>query len=156
MHLQIKASPGTTAENVRTVVDALAAAGINIEAIAPDFDPPHVRVLVRHRVPFNTADDADPFSRALEALRHADLEPTVVRATGLVDLPNKPAALKTAMDALEGEGHVLQSILVLPTGQANRAFVSFGVEGDVDDGWDAEGERLRAVIEDRVGLLPDN
>jgi hypothetical protein len=155
MHLQIKASPDSTAENMRKVVDALAAAGVNIEALAPDFDPPHVRVLVRHNNPYDRDDATDPFNRALDALRGVGLTPTVVRATDLVDLPNRPAALQTAMDALEGEGHELQSILVLPAGQADRALVSFGVAGDVDDGWDVEGERLKALVEDRLRLLPD-
>ena len=45
MHQQIKASPDDTATNVQRVVNALAKAGINIEALAPDFEPPHVRVL---------------------------------------------------------------------------------------------------------------
>ena len=72
MHQQIKASPDDTAENVRTIVDALAAAGINIEAIAPDFDPPHVRVLVKHKQPkWDPDDQDDPFNRALVALTAA-------------------------------------------------------------------------------------
>ena len=48
MHAQIKASPDDTAENVQRILNALADGGINIQAIAPDFDPPHVRVLVSH------------------------------------------------------------------------------------------------------------
>ena len=60
MHLQFKASPDDTAENIRRVVKALALHGINIEAIAPDFDPPHVRVLVQHHEPYNPANVQDP------------------------------------------------------------------------------------------------
>ena len=48
MHAQIKASPDTIAENIRAIVDALADKNINIEAIAPDFNPPHVRVLLQY------------------------------------------------------------------------------------------------------------
>jgi len=144
MHQQIKASPDTVAENIRAVVDALAAAGINVEAIAPDFDPPHVRVLVHH----------NKFDAAFDALVAADLEPTRVRAIEPVRMPNKPAALKTAMDALEEQGHVLESILVLPGAQGNSALVSFGVVGDADDnGWPDESDALRQFIEDELQNL---
>ena len=49
MHQQIKASPETTAENIRSSWTRSPRDGINIEAIAPDFDAPHVRVLVQHK-----------------------------------------------------------------------------------------------------------
>ena len=68
MHLQVKASPDDTADNIRRVVKALALDGINIEAIAPDFDPPHVRVLVRHDEPYDPGNAEDPLNRALAAM----------------------------------------------------------------------------------------
>ena len=140
MHAQIKASPDTVGENIRAVVDALAGAGINIEAISPDFDPPHVRVLVEH----------DVFDAAIDALQNASLEPTIVRCAELVRMPNKPTALKLAMDAIEGQGHTLESILVL----ANRGtdtLVSFGVAGVFEGSWDeAAADDLRDVIEAAV------
>ncbi len=144
MHQQIKASPDTIAENIRAVVDALAAEGVNVEAIAPDFDPPHVRVLVHH----------NKFDTAFAALEAANLEPTVVRAVEPVRMPNKPAALKTAMDTLEGQGHVIESILVLPGAQGNSALVSFGVLGNAEDaGWPDESDALRQFIEDELQNL---
>ena len=74
MHLQVKMSPDETAENIRRVVSALAEAGINIEAIAPDFDPPHVRVLVRHDHPYDPGNADDPLNRALAALTDEGLD----------------------------------------------------------------------------------
>jgi hypothetical protein len=150
MHQQIKASPEDTAENVRTIVDALAAAEINIESIAPDFDPPHVRVLVKHKPNFRPDDDTDPFNRALEALRGAGLEPEIRRSVEPVRMPNNPGALKTAMDTLESEEHVIESVLVLPGAQGNNAQVSFGVQGEVDDEWESEAERLQGLIEEAI------
>jgi hypothetical protein len=153
MHQQIKASPDDTAENVRTIVDALAAAEINIEAIAPDFDPPHVRVLVKHNPDYDPDDVDDPFNRALEALRGVGLEPEIRRSVEPVQMPNVPKALKTAMDTLESEQHVIESVLVLPGAQGNKAQVSFGVLGEVDDEWEAEAERLQGLIDQAIRNL---
>jgi hypothetical protein len=147
MHAQIKASPDTIAENIRAVVDALAARNVNIEAIAPDFDPPHVRVLLQHKNSLDTSSEPDPTIDAIDALTEAGLEPTLVRAVLPVRMPNQPRALKTAMDALEGQGHVIDSILVMPGSQGSKALVSFGVEGDLSDGWEAESRALRDIIE---------
>ena len=104
MHQQIKASPDTIAENIRAR-----------------------RRRARHCRDQHRGDRAGlrPAARAgarpaqqvrrrrLTALEAASLEPTIVRAVEPVRMPNKPAALKTAMDALEGQGHVIESILVL-------------------------------------------
>jgi hypothetical protein len=143
MHQQIKASPDTIAENIRAVVDALAEANVNVEAIAPDFDPPHVRVLVQHHA----------FDAAFAALEAADLEPSVVRSVEPVRMPNKPKALKTAMDWLEGQGHVIESILVLPGAQGNSALVSFGLAGVADNAWADESDSLREAVEDELQHL---
>ena len=144
MHQQIKASPDTIAENIRAVVDALAAKNVNIEAIAPDFDPPHVRVLVEHH----------SFDAAFAALEGADLLPTVVRAIEPVRMPNKPKALKAAMDWLEAQDHVIESILVLPGAQGNSALVSFGVVGDAGDlTWPDQANDLRQALEDELQNL---
>ena len=83
MHLQVKASPDDTAENVQRIVKALALHGINIEAIAPDFDPPHVQVLVRHHEPYNPANAQDPLNRALAAMSAEGLGPEL--KAGLLD-----------------------------------------------------------------------
>ena len=154
MHAQIKASPDTIAENIRAVVDALAAKNVNIEAIAPDFNPPHVRVLLQHKDSLDASNEPDPTIEAIDALTEAGLEPTLVRAVLPVRMPNRPKALKTAMDALEEKGHVIDSILVMPGAQGNKALVSFGVEGDMSDEWEAESEALRDFVEAALQKLP--
>jgi hypothetical protein len=151
MHQQIKSSPETTRENVWAVVNALAAAGINIEAIAPDFDPPHVRVLVKHNHPYDPNDPDDAFNRALAALVDAHMEPTVERSIELIQIPNEPAALQRAMEAIDGEDVTIASILVLPGAQDDKAVISFGVEGDTpDEAWAARSEELRAIVQNAV------
>ena len=149
MHQQIKASPDDTAANMRRVIGVLRSAHINIESIAPDFDPPHVRVLVRHNEPYDPNDATDPFNRALQALRDDGLDPTVVPSVELVAMPNVPGALQAAIDSLDGEGRTLDSILVLPSDNSGEALVSFGVRGDVD-GWEDEADRIRGVVQTAV------
>jgi hypothetical protein len=156
MHLQVKMSPDETAENIRRVVSALAEAGINIEAIAPDFDPPHVRVLVRHEEPsYDPGNADDPLNRALAALTNEGLEPEL-KAGLLVRMPNKPRVLKTALDRCASEDYVVESLLVLP-GQpsAGAAWVSLGVARATIDGWEEEAEALQRLIEEELEGLPD-
>jgi hypothetical protein len=148
MHQQIRGSPGDTASNIRSVVNALAKRGINVEAIAPDFDPPHVRVLVDHLDPYDPRNADDPFNQALDAMDEAGLAPEV-RSAVMVRMPNQPRALKAAIDRLVREGYVVESILVLPgepgPGLAN---VSFGIREAGIAGWDDDrAEELEAVIE---------
>ena len=154
MHAQIKASPDTIAENIRAVVDALAAGNINIEAIAPDFEPPHVRVLLQHKDTPGASDEPDPTIDAIAALTEAGLAPTLARAVMPVRMPNRPKALQTAMNAIEEQGHVIDSILVMPGAQGNNAQVSFGVTGDMFDGWEAESATLRDIVEAALKKLP--
>ena len=78
----------------------------------------------------------------------------MARAVLPVRMPNRPKALKTAMDALEGQGHVIDSILVMPGSQGDKALVSFGVTGDMSDSWEAESGALRDVIEAALKNLP--
>jgi hypothetical protein len=154
MHAQIKASPDTIAENIRAVVNALADRNVNIEAIAPDFNPPHVRVLLKHEHSPGSTDGPDPNIAAIDALTRAGLNPTVVRAVLPVRMPNRPKALQTAMDALESQSHVIDSILVMPGSQGGKALVSFGVAGDMSDDWEAQSEVLRDFIETALKNLP--
>src|SRR5690349_24330157 len=126
MHQQIKASPDDTAENVRRILNALSAANINIEALAPDFDPPHVRVLVNH----------DVFDEALKALSDEGLSPEVKSAV-LVTVPNQPKALKGAMEAIARRGLTVESVLVVPnSGQQHTVRVAFGIRQSGIPGWD--------------------
>jgi hypothetical protein len=154
MHQQIKASPDNTADNVRRIVNALAREGINIEAIAPDFDPPHVRVLVAHNDPFDPGDKNDTFNRALAALQDEGLQPEI-KSSLPVMVPNKPAALKTVMDRLARQGYKVESVLVLPeSGQQGAALVNFGVSRTTVEGWDAEADNVRELIENELSQLP--
>src|SRR5687767_7001411 len=100
MHQQIKASPDTVAENVQQILDALAERDVNIEAMAPDFDPPHVRVLVKH----------ENMAAAMLALSDAGLAPEPRSAITLT-IKNQPAALKKAMDNLAQRGLTVESVL---------------------------------------------
>ena len=155
MHLQVKASPDDTAGNVRRVVNALARRGINIEAIAPDFDPPHVRVLVRHGEPYDPANADDPLNQALTAMEEEGLTPEIKSAL-LVPMPNKPRVLKAALDRLTREGYEVESVLVLPgESSAGLARVSFGVARTTIAGWDEEADELKGRIEAELRGLPD-
>jgi hypothetical protein len=153
VHQQIKASPDSTSENMRKVVKALSNAGINIEAIGPDFQPPHVRVLVRHKEPYKANDASDPFNRALVALRGIGLDPTVVPSVELVSMPNVPTALQAAIDALDQQGRVLDSVLVMPDAAGGDALVSFGIDTTIDDAWPKEAERLGGLVQAAVNKV---
>jgi len=152
MHQQIKASPKTTAENIRNVVDALAAAKVNVEAIAPDFESPHVRVLVKHSEPYDPKDVRDPFNQALKAIAKVPggFKPTIVRAVEEVSMTNSPGELKIAMDTLEENNETIDSILVLPGGGQGEALVSFGVLGPVDEAWEKRASELQALIQQAI------
>jgi hypothetical protein len=156
MHQQIKASPDDIAGNIRRVVNALARHGINIEAIAPDFDPPHVRVLVQHADPYDSSNPDDPFNQALAAMEDEGLTPEIKSAV-LVSMPNKPRVLKAALDRLTRDGYSVESILVLPGGGAGGAAqVSIGVARTTIAGWDQEVGELQSRIEADLDSLPDN
>ena len=155
MHQQIRGSPGDTAGNIRRVVNALAKHGINIEAIAPDFEPPHVRVLVDHLDPYDPTNGDDPFNQALAAMEEAGLTPEI-RSAVMPTIPNRPRALKAALDRLTREGYVVESILVLPGEPApGSARVSFGISRTTIAGWDdAQADALEGRIQDDIDALP--
>jgi hypothetical protein len=148
MHAQIRASPNDTATNMRTVVDALAGDAINVEAIAPDFESPHVRVLVEHLDPFDTENADDPFNRALAAMTKAGLTPEPHAATTAM-LPNDPGALQTAIEVIEADGKRIEAILVMPGSPApGTANVSFGIGPSPVPDWDEDAaRRLAGLIE---------
>ena len=99
------------------------------------------------------AEGDDPTLAALDALTAAQLEPSVRRAILPVRMPNRPRALKTAMDALEAKDQVIDSILVMPGLQGNKALVSFGVEGEMYDGWEQDSAALRDYVEQALAGL---
>ncbi len=132
MHLQIRTSPDTTAGNIRTVLRVLARVEINIEGIGPDFEPPHVRLLVSH----------EAFDKALRVLEDADLNPETRPAVTLA-LPNSPGQLSGRLEELILKGYTPESVLVL-AGRDNegRTLVSVGVRETVPPDW---AERVIAL-----------
>ena len=148
MHQQIGGSSGDTADNIRRIVHVLAKAGVNIEAIAPAFDSPHVRVVVVHFDPYDPTNGEDPFNQALAAMEAEGMAPQI-KPSVLVSMPNTAGALKAALDRLSREGYAAESVLVLPGLDADgRAQVSFGVARTTIPDWDAESSRLEFVIGD--------
>ena len=141
MHAQIKASPDDTAENIQRILNALSAAEINIEAIAPDFDPPHVRVLVSH----------DDVNGAMAALSEEGLTPEIKSALGLT-IPDVPSALKKALDSIARRGFKVESVLTLGKSdqQQDKVKVSIGVAKTVIHGWDDEFDGIQAEIEQEI------
>jgi hypothetical protein len=154
MHLQIKGSPDSVDVNMRRIVDVLAQHGINIEAIAPDFDAPHVRVLVEHAEPYDPADANDTFNKALAALEADGIGPEAKAAVTL-RMPNKPRVLQAAMDRVTRAGHRIESVLVLPAGANGVAMVSLGVARGGVDGWGPAAHALQAQIEAELQALPN-
>lgn len=152
MHLQIAGSPGDTASNIRAVVTALAGAGVNIEGIGPDFNPPHVRVAVEHHEPYNPDDGEDPFNRALSAMEAAGFAPEIKPAI-TVTLPNQPGALRAVLNRLTRERYAAESILVLAVGNELVTRVQLGVAPTVLTGWDDESVRLMTVIQNELNGL---
>lgn len=153
MHLQLKGSPDDTASNVRRIVTALAKKGINIEAIAPDFDPPHVRLLVEHNDPYDPNNEDDAFNRAIAAMEEDGLEPEI-KSGLMLNVPNKPAALMTVLQGLTREGYTVESILVyVAECTPESVAISFGVSRTTIDGWDSESEALGSRIQEKLDAL---
>jgi hypothetical protein len=152
MHQQIKASPDPTRENIRRIVKALSDAGINIDGIAPDFDPPHVRVAVKHNHPYDPADATDTFNQALVVLRNAGFDPKV-KSSVLLSVANTPTALQTVFEQLEGRNHELESLVVLAGDGGNMAQLSIGLSRDSMDDWAEEEETLRGEIQPLLDLM---
>lgn len=140
MHLQIRTSPDTTVENIRTVLDVLARADVNVEGIGPDFEAPHVRVAVRH---------AD-WGRALDALKAADLDPAP-RAAVTFAIPNQAGQIAPLIERLIGEGYTLESLLVLASRANDRTLVSIGVREDIPRGWSEQTAIDLGGWDDRAG-----
>ena len=149
MHQQIRGSPDSTAGNVARIVNVLAAEGINILGIAPDFEAPHVRVIVGDSV----EEDHEAFDAALVALEKAGLAPQV-RPAVFLTVPNKPAALKVAIDRLTRQGYSVESILVLPgLPETGKAWVSIGVAQTIRLDWEDDSTALTNLINDELDGL---
>jgi hypothetical protein len=148
MHQQISGSPSDTKDNIRRIVTALAARNVNIEAIGPAFDSPHVRIAVKHNEPYDPTDENDAFNQALAAMEEAGLAPEI-KPSVVVDIPNRPGTLQAALGRLTREGYVPESILVLAGDcKDGIARISFGVGRTMIADWDQESDRLeRAILE---------
>ena len=133
MHQQIRTSPDSTAENIRRVVDVLAASGVNVDGIGPDFEAPHVRTVVSH-------EDLDT---ALGALRRAGLEPEL-RPAVTFSLSDAPGQLAASLEKLAGHGYGIESVLVLAGGDSGpgQALVSIGVRLPMPDDWEKTAAEL--------------
>ena len=154
MHQQIKGSPDSFDANKSRIENVLARAGIAIESIGPDVDPPHVRVLVKHAEPYNPADPNDTFNKALAALRQDGLAPEAKAAVTLT-MPNKPRVQQAALDRLARDGFVVESVLTLATGANGVKRTSFGIARGSVDGWGPEADALQRRLEKELKDLPD-
>ena len=101
MHQQVKTSPHDARGNLTAVVEALAGQSINIEAIAPDFEWPHIRTVVEH----------GQEGAAMEALQQAGLEPILLKAVAF-DLENTHGQLDGVLKQLRNRGYEIESLLV--------------------------------------------
>ena len=147
MHQQIRGSPDSIAGNIARIVNTLAEAGVNILAIAPDVDAPHVRVIVGEEV---GEEEGEAFDVALSAMAKAGLAPQI-RPAVLLSVPNNPTALKTAIDRLTRKGYAIESILVLPgEPEPGKAWVSLGVAQTIRPDWDADSSSLASEINDEL------
>lgn len=141
MHAQVKSSPHDARGNLALVVETLAGANIDIEAIAPDFEWPHIRTVVAH------GDEA----AAMEALRNNGLEPILLRAVPF-EVDNTPGKLQGILDGLKTRGYEVESVLLGAThGQNDRVRLSIGVKEPPDANWEAEAE---ALANDILGNVP--
>jgi len=153
MHQQIKGSPDDVASNIRGVLNALGKHGIDIRGIAPDFDAPHVRVVVEHKDPYDPGDPSDLFNQAIAAMEEEGMAPEVKPAL-LLKIPDKAGSLRAALSRLAREGYVVESILVLPgLTPDGKAQVSVGVAATMISGWDQTSEELAGRIEEEVNSM---
>ncbi len=130
MHEQIRTSPGSTGDNFRRVVEVLADAGVNIAGIAPDFEAPHIRVVIAH----DEADDG-PVKDAFDALVAAHLDPVICQAV-TVPVQDSPGHLRSMMRKLILGGFDLESVVVLGSCDQSDVLVSFGVRRRVEADWE--------------------
>jgi hypothetical protein len=131
-HMQVKTSPDGTPENFRRVTSILAAEGINIDGIGPDFQAPHIRTVVDHT----------QWNAAWTALDRAGLKPTACKAIP-VELDNEPGRLEAILEGLARRGYAIESVLVLGSrSDINKVRVSIGVDRGVPSDWETQADAL--------------
>ncbi len=133
MHQQIRTSPYGVGQNIARAVAALAAGGVNVEGVGPDYESPHARIVVPHE-----AVDA-----ALELLGKEGFEPELWPACTFA-LAHRPAQLATVLDRLAAAGFDVQCVLVLASRLRGMTLVSIGLDREPTAG---ERERLGCVEE---------
>lgn len=117
MHLQIRTSPGTIGSNVSRSVAALARRGVNVEGVGPDYESPHVRIVVPHVA----IDDA------VNALKEEGFAPDKSHACTFA-LEHRPGQLAGILENVTAAGFEVQSVLVLASRLGGRTLVSIGVD----------------------------
>jgi len=133
MHQQIRTSPYAVGQNIRRVVAALAASGVNVEGVGPDYESPHARIVVPH--------DAEKAAR--EVLTREGFEPELRDACTFA-LPHRPGQLTAVLDRLDEAGFDVECVLVLASRLRGMTLVSVGVDRKPTE---SERERLGCVEE---------
>jgi hypothetical protein len=114
-------------------VEALAASGVNVEGVGPDYEAPHARVVVPH----------DAVDAALKVLGEGGFEPELRDACTFA-LPHRPGQLADVLDRVARADFDVQCVLVLASRLRGMTLVSIGVDREptLD-----ERERLGCVVE---------
>jgi hypothetical protein len=133
MHQQIRTSPRDVGRNVDDGLAILAARGINVEGVGPDFESPHARFVVPHPA----TDDA------LAALRENSPD-AELRHACTVALANRPGELSAVLRRIGRAGFVVESVLVLASRHNGRTLVSVGLNKEPSRG-----------LRDEVGCLDE-
>jgi len=133
MHQQIRTSPYAVGQNVRRAVAALAADGVNVEGVGPDYEPPHVRIVVPH----------EAFDAAQDVLAREGFKPDP-RFACTFALPHRPGQLDAVLERVDEAGFDVESVLVLASRLRGMTLVSIGVDREPTPD---ERERLGCVDE---------
>jgi hypothetical protein len=116
MHQQIRTSPHGVDVNIRRALEKLAADGINVEGVGPDYVAPHARIVVPHE-----AVDA-----AVRALKELDFDPELWPACTFA-VPNRAGQIAPILDRVAARFEI-QSVLVLASRHRGMTMVSVGLD----------------------------
>ncbi len=133
MHQQIRTSPYAVGQNIRRAVAALAADGVNVEGVGPDYESPHARIVVPH----------EAFDAAWSVLVREGFKPERRHACTFA-LPHRPGQLDVVLGRLDEAGFDVQSVLVLAGRLRGMTLVSIGLDREPTG---REREELRCVEE---------
>jgi hypothetical protein len=133
MHMQIRTSPYAVGQNIRRAAAALAARGVNVEGIGPDYESPHARIVVPH----------EAVEAAVKVLREAGFDP-VLRHACTFALPHRPGELAAVLERVAEADFDVESVLVLASRLRGMTLVSIGVDREPSPD---ERDRLGCVVE---------